>query len=153
MSLTSSSDLVLVDLSDWRSTSVEDLSGLHGPAGHSSSDLGGSVEFIDGDEFNTCGSETRSQQAPVLSSKSGSIISMIHHQTLFNNRRYCTYSMDRYPLPTDATEVDREDMKHFMVMEVTEGKHFFAPIGTNPKRILDLGTGTGIWAIEGMKHF
>lgn len=36
-------------------------------------------------------------------------------------------------------------------MAVTEGKHFLAPIGTNPKRILDLGTGTGVWAIEGTK--
>ncbi len=29
------------------------------------------------------------------------------------------------------------------------GKLFFAPIGTNPQKIIDLGTGTGVWAIEG----
>lgn len=37
-----------------------------------------------------------------------------------------------------------------MMLEATNGKLFFAPIGDYPQKILDLGTGTGIWAIEGM---
>jgi len=28
-----------------------------------------------------------------------------------------------------------------------EGKLFLAPIGDNPQRCLDVGTGTGIWAM------
>lgn len=28
------------------------------------------------------------------------------------------------------------------------GKLFTAPIGDSPQRVLDIGTGTGIWAIE-----
>lgn len=27
-------------------------------------------------------------------------------------------------------------------------KHYLAPIGESPQRILDLGTGTGIWALD-----
>lgn len=40
-------------------------------------------------------------------------------------------------------------MLHAMMMEVTNGKLFYAPIDENPQKIVDLGTGTGIWAIEG----
>ncbi|KAI0170152.1 S-adenosyl-L-methionine-dependent methyltransferase [Pestalotiopsis sp. NC0098] len=39
-------------------------------------------------------------------------------------------------------------MLHAMMLEVTNGKLFYAPIGDYPQKILDLGTGTGIWAIE-----
>ncbi|KAK8075679.1 hypothetical protein PG997_010342 [Apiospora hydei] len=31
---------------------------------------------------------------------------------------------------------------------LTNGKLFYAPIDDNPQKIIDLGTGTGIWAIE-----
>ncbi|KAF9869852.1 hypothetical protein CkaCkLH20_12651 [Colletotrichum karsti] len=39
-------------------------------------------------------------------------------------------------------------MKHAMVLELSDGKLFHAPIGNNPQKIIDLGTGTGIWALE-----
>lgn len=54
----------------------------------------------------------------------------------------------RYPIPNDETEQNREDMLHAMMLEATDGRRFFAPISDHPLRILDLGTGTGIWAIE-----
>lgn len=35
------------------------------------------------------------------------------------------------------------------MLRITMGnKLYFAPIGEKPARILDVGTGTGIWAIE-----
>jgi ubiquinone/menaquinone biosynthesis C-methylase UbiE len=34
-------------------------------------------------------------------------------------------------------------------LTLTSGKLFFAPVGNNPQKVLDLGTGTGSWAIEG----
>ena len=35
------------------------------------------------------------------------------------------------------------------IVEVTlRGKIYTAPIAQNPQRILDIGTGTGIWAME-----
>lgn len=39
-------------------------------------------------------------------------------------------------------------MKHAMVKMLCGNELFFAPIGNNPQEILDMGTGTGIWAIE-----
>jgi len=44
--------------------------------------------------------------------------------------------------------MDREDMKHHITMLLTEGRLQLAPITSNPQRVLDIGTGTGIWAIE-----
>lgn len=40
-------------------------------------------------------------------------------------------------------------MRDADVMRVASGKLFYAPIGDNPQKILDLGTGTGIWAVDG----
>ncbi|KAI0203485.1 S-adenosyl-L-methionine-dependent methyltransferase [Astrocystis sublimbata] len=54
----------------------------------------------------------------------------------------------RYPIPNDEHEQNREDMLHAMMLEATDGRRFFAPIPHHPTKILDLGTGTGIWAIE-----
>jgi len=42
----------------------------------------------------------------------------------------------------------REDMKHATVKMLCGGELFFAPVGQSPQEILDIGTGTGIWAIE-----
>lgn len=50
--------------------------------------------------------------------------------------------------PNDEQEQDREDMKHAMTVAVCGDKLHFAPISENPSRILDLGTGTGIWCVD-----
>lgn len=65
-----------------------------------------------------------------------------------NGRRYHAYKEGHYPLPNDETELDREDMKHHMMMLITNGRLHHAPIPSKPTKILDLGTGTGIWAIQ-----
>ena len=51
-------------------------------------------------------------------------------------------------MPIDEDELDRIDLKHRLYTMLLEEKLFLAPIGTNPHRILDLGTGSGIWAID-----
>jgi methylase of polypeptide subunit release factors len=58
------------------------------------------------------------------------------------------YRDGKYPIPNDDIEQNREDMKHAMVLELTGGKLVYAPIGDSPQRVIDLGTGTGIWAID-----
>jgi methylase of polypeptide subunit release factors len=37
---------------------------------------------------------------------------------------------------------------HHLLTLALDGKLHLAPIGDQPGRILDIGTGTGIWAIE-----
>ena len=34
-----------------------------------------------------------------------------------------------------------------MLTMLLDGKLYLAPIGANPQNVLDLGTGTGIWAM------
>jgi hypothetical protein len=48
-------------------------------------------------------------------------------------------SFDRH----SQTEMDREDIKHHISMLITEGRLHLTPIGKNPQRVVDIGTGTG----------
>lgn len=72
-----------------------------------------------------------------------SVTSSIYAHTYELGRRYHSFKNGRYPIPNDDFEQNREDMKHAMLMELTDGKLFYAPIGENPHKILDIGTGTG----------
>jgi len=44
--------------------------------------------------------------------------------------------------------MNRLDLMHQMIRICMDNKLFLAPIGEKLGRILDVGTGTGIWAIE-----
>ncbi|KAI5805294.1 putative methyltransferase [Peziza echinospora] len=52
-----------------------------------------------------------------------------------------------FRLPNDDKEQDRLDLMHHIFRMILNKKLHAAPLH-NPERILDLGTGTGIWAIE-----
>jgi hypothetical protein len=85
-------------------------------------------------------------------SDSTSLRSSILEHSYVNGRRYHRYRHGRYPIPNDEAEQNREDMLHTMVMESTDGRLFYAPLGPNPQKVIDLGTGTGLWAIECMPY-
>jgi SAM-dependent methyltransferase len=51
-------------------------------------------------------------------------------------------------LPVDEEEMDRLDLQHRKYELLIGDRHFLAPIGDSPQQILDLGTGTGIWALD-----
>jgi ubiquinone/menaquinone biosynthesis C-methylase UbiE len=40
------------------------------------------------------------------------------------------------------------DLAHYISTLVLDNKLYRAPIASNPQRVLDLGTGTGIWAMD-----
>ncbi|KAI0252110.1 S-adenosyl-L-methionine-dependent methyltransferase [Lactifluus subvellereus] len=52
----------------------------------------------------------------------------------------------------DQTEIERLDSMHNGIKNYFDGKFFFAPLD-NPQTILDIGTGSGIWAIEIGENF
>ncbi|QGA13781.1 hypothetical protein EYB26_001432 [Talaromyces marneffei] len=69
-----------------------------------------------------------------------------------NGRRYHKYHEGLYPFPNDEQELDRLDMQHHIWKQINDNKLHFAPL-RDPKRILDIGTGSGIWPIEMASHF
>lgn len=52
-----------------------------------------------------------------------------------------------YLLPNDDIESDRLDLQYEALKMLHDDMIYFAPL-KDPTRILDIGTGTGIWAIE-----
>lgn len=64
-----------------------------------------------------------------------------------NGRRYHAYKAGAYILPNDEEEQNRLDLQHHIYLFCLGGELYLAPI-KNPLRVLDVGTGTGIWAID-----
>lgn len=65
-----------------------------------------------------------------------------------NGRGYHKYRDGSYFLPEDEREQERLDMQHTMLLKLLDNKLILAPLDRQPLQALDLGTGTGIWAID-----
>ncbi|KAH6647071.1 S-adenosyl-L-methionine-dependent methyltransferase [Truncatella angustata] len=61
---------------------------------------------------------------------------------------YHGYKQGKYFLPNDAEEQDRLDIMHVSFRLLLDGKLALAPFEEPPRYVLDIGTGTGIWAIQ-----
>jgi SAM-dependent methyltransferase len=82
------------------------------------------------------------------SAASTSLASSILNYEYSNGRRYHGYRSGAYILPNDEQEQDRLDLLHHIFTMILGGKLYDAPIDPPPRRVLDIGTGTGIWAID-----
>lgn len=82
------------------------------------------------------------------SNASASLTSSIFGYRYENGRRYHAYRDGKYLLPNDEAEQDRLDLHHHIFSLTLGGRLFRAPITVNPERVLDFGTGTGIWAVD-----
>ncbi|KIW31220.1 uncharacterized protein PV07_02886 [Cladophialophora immunda] len=71
----------------------------------------------------------------------------LQSQQRFNGRRYQQIDDRSYIFPNDEQEQERLDMLHHIYRLVLDGRLHVAPIG-NPQRVLDIGTGTGLWALD-----
>jgi len=94
------------------------------------------------DDFETdsaLGSDTQSTTTSVASS--------IYHYRTEHGRTYHAYKDGKYIFPNDEREADRLDLQHHVLCLTYASKLYFAPM-ENPRHALDVGTGTGIWAID-----
>ncbi|KAN0072081.1 S-adenosyl-L-methionine-dependent methyltransferase [Elaphomyces granulatus] len=63
--------------------------------------------------------------------------------------KYHAFRDGEYVMPNDEEEQDRMDLLHHVFLLILGGELFVSPIERNGlQRVLDLGTGTGIWAID-----
>lgn len=79
---------------------------------------------------------------------STSISSSIRNYKYENGRRYHAYREGKYLLPNDEAEQDRLDLHHHIYKLMVGGRLYRAPIPPDVQRVLDFGTGTGIWAMD-----
>ncbi|CAO2657158.1 Nn.00g032840.m01.CDS01 [Neocucurbitaria sp. VM-36] len=82
-----------------------------------------------------------------------SILSEVRRGVEIEGRLYPTYGKHEYGMPMDEKEMDRNDLQHHKYNLLLRDRLFVAPISdeqlsSDSCRILDLGTGTGIWAID-----
>ncbi|KAG8530556.1 uncharacterized protein KY384_005059 [Bacidia gigantensis] len=82
------------------------------------------------------------------STYTASLTSSITAYQYEHGRRYHAYQAGRYILPNDEQEQERMDLQYHAFRLGMGDKLYQAPIGADAKAILDIGTGTGIWAID-----
>ncbi|KAK3366151.1 S-adenosyl-L-methionine-dependent methyltransferase [Lasiosphaeria ovina] len=84
-------------------------------------------------------------------SSTASISSSILHYRKENGRTYHAYRDGKYLYPNDEQENERLDLQHHIWYLTLGGKLGVSPPNepeSSPGRVLDIGTGTGIWAID-----
>ncbi|RMZ90814.1 hypothetical protein DV736_g1959, partial [Chaetothyriales sp. CBS 134916] len=99
---------------------------------------------IEADELN----EADSTLGDDISQHTQSIRSSLLHGVEEHGRKYHRYKDGSYILPEDDKEQERLDLQHEMFLKSFDQKLYLAPIDCDLHEVLDLGTGTGMWAIQ-----
>ncbi|CRK08675.1 hypothetical protein BN1723_008999 [Verticillium longisporum] len=88
-----------------------------------------------------------------LRDSTASLRSSILEYRNINGRHFQSSKTTDYWAPTDEKHIEGFDLAHQYMLLLMDNKLYNAPIGNNPQRILDIGTGTGIWAIDMADEF
>lgn len=84
-------------------------------------------------------------------SSTDSVTSSIYDFRKENGRTYHGFKDGKYNLPNDAEELERLDFQHNLMLLTLDNKLGLSPPcrpDSKVQRVLDLGTGTGIWATD-----
>lgn len=98
---------------------------------------------VDDDRDSAVGDDNTSSTASVTSS--------ILNYRVENGRTYHAYKDGKYYMPNDETENNRLDLQHNLFLLTFDNKLGLSPPNLpefKTGRVLDLGTGTGVWAID-----
>ncbi|KAF4631699.1 hypothetical protein G7Y89_g6432 [Cudoniella acicularis] len=92
-------------------------------------------------------SDTDSAIGSDVQSSTMSMRSSLYESIIENGRTYHKYKEGQYYLPNDDVEQERLNLQHHLWTLTLDGRLHLAPI-ESPMRVLDIGTGTGLWALE-----
>lgn len=106
--------------------------------GHSAHDV---IEVGNTDDLDSAYAES-------LPSSTQSLSSSVLKYRIENGRRYHAYKDGQYWAPNDDTQQEAEDISHTMYFQILGEKLTLAPISKTPQAVLDVGCGTGIWAMD-----
>ncbi|KAK7416159.1 hypothetical protein QQX98_005356 [Neonectria punicea] len=81
-------------------------------------------------------------------SSTSSISSSLFDRHYFQGRTYANPKYGRHWAPNDEEQLEALDIIHHWLTLMLDNKLYLPPIEKNPQKILDIGTGTGIWAIN-----
>ncbi|KAK5651354.1 hypothetical protein OQA88_12587 [Cercophora sp. LCS_1] len=82
-------------------------------------------------------------------SSTDSLTSSVLAYRKIHGRTYQNFRSDvEYWAPNDEKQNDGLDLNHQMLLILNDNKLYRAPIDPNVQRVIDVGTGTGIWAID-----
>ncbi|KAK2061987.1 S-adenosyl-L-methionine-dependent methyltransferase [Colletotrichum caudatum] len=85
----------------------------------------------------------------MISNYTASLTSSVVDYPIEYGRRYHAYRPGSYKFPNDEFEMNRLDLAHAMMVKAMGSVLYRAPLQKGKvHRILDIGTGTGIWAVE-----
>jgi len=90
---------------------------------------------------------TEDDYSSTIDTETTTLSSSIASYEYENGRRYHAFKAGKYALPNDEVEQERLDIAHHWWLLLGRGDLYKAPL-ENPKRALDVGTGTGVWAVE-----
>ncbi|KAK3675896.1 hypothetical protein LTR78_004088 [Recurvomyces mirabilis] len=91
------------------------------------------------DDDSAIGSDTQSLTTTLSES--------IYNYRREHGRTYHAYKDGKYIFPNDEREADRLDLQHHLFRITFGNRLYFAPL-KDVKRAIDIGTGTGIWAVD-----
>ncbi|KAK6829448.1 hypothetical protein PG995_004020 [Apiospora arundinis] len=93
-------------------------------------------------------SYTRAKQVrPLYEAGDGDTVADLYSYVAEDGRTYQGYMPGEYMLPNDSAEQERLDFSHAIYRLLLDNKLAAAPL-RSPENVLDIGTGTGLWALE-----